>query len=145
MKTVKSEKEFGSMKIEVMYVFGSEVNEELGTVSGHKTSVFVKIANNGKVVTEFAELNTDGEMPAGSVATLGHSGKIAISQATLDKILEVVAICKKEAKDEKQVLEQKAADLGVSKKQESNKLESKLYDEHAARVDEMMTLLGRSY
>ena len=145
MKTVKSEKEFGSMKIEVMYVFGSEVNEELGTVSGHKTSVFVKIANNGKVVTEFAELNTDGEMPAGSAATLGHSGKLAVSQATLDKILEVLEICKKEANDEKQITEQKEKDAAILQTQEINKAESKAYDDHAARVDAMMTLNNRSY
>ena len=145
METVKSEKEFGAMKIEVMYVFGTEVNEELGTVSGHKTSVFVKITNNGKVVTEFAELNTAGEMPAGSAATLGHSGKLAVSQATLDKILEVLEICKKEANDEKQITEQKEKDAAILQTQEINKAESKAYDDHAARVDAMMTLNNRSY
>lgn len=145
MKTVKSEKEFGAMKIEVMYVFGNEVNEELGTVSGHKTSVFVKITNNGKVVTEYAELNTTCEMPAGSAATLGHSGKLAVSQATLDKILEVLEICKKEANDQNEVDTQKKIDAEKTAQQEINKIESALYDDHAARVDAMMTLNNRSH
>lgn len=145
MKTVKSEKEFGSMKIEVMYVFGKTLNEELAIEGEYKESVFVKITNNGIVMTEFAELDLTGEMPKGAVAKIGHSGKTAVGQATLDKINEVISICKKEANNEKEVKEQNETDVAKYVKNESNKIESRLYDEHEARVEAMMTLSGRSY
>lgn len=140
MEKVNASKEFGSMVIDVVYSFGRETNSETGMQTKYQEATFVKITVNGKVVKDYAELVIEN-----GVAQLGHSGTTVLSQETLAKVLEVVAMCKADAANESEVAEQEKEDAEKAVIAESNKKESSEYDDHAARVESMMTLNGRSY